>query len=93
MGAPRNRPLALECSVEAYPPPITYWLHGDRMILNGNETEENHINEKTRMYIYKKQFVINILPIIDEDFDDYHCVAKNSLGKGEASIRVYGKLK
>ena len=35
---------------------------------------------------------LNIIGVRREDFDDYRCVAKNSLGATDGKIRIHGSL-
>ncbi|GIX83930.1 hypothetical protein CEXT_90221 [Caerostris extrusa] len=61
---------------------------GGFMILSS--TGSNSLIIDTGIYKVQMRLIINNLR--PEDFGSYTCVAKNSLGETEGTIRLYGKL-
>ncbi|KAK5639556.1 hypothetical protein RI129_012048 [Pyrocoelia pectoralis] len=86
VGAPLGTSVTLECTVEAFPKPIYYWMaKPDHMLLSNDRLDigEQEISSfETRMYITVKNF-------IRRDVGSYRCISKNSLGLVESSVRLY----
>lgn len=91
LGSPIGGTLTLECLAEAQPRPITFWIRADANNVNGvmllpskrHRIETLHAGYTTHMRLLIHQ-------VSAEDIGQYRCVAKNSLGEAEGSIRVYG---
>ncbi|XP_044012516.1 lachesin-like [Aphidius gifuensis] len=85
LGGPVGKRITLECTVEAHPNTINYWqLNETGMLLDGPKYEirETRIGYKIKMTLVIKKFT-------QYDPGNYKCIATNSLGKGESSIRLY----
>lgn len=86
VGAPAGTDVTIDCHTEAYPRAISYWVFHEVMLLpskkHGTETAENS---------YRAHMKLTVRNLQAEDFGNYRCVSKNSLGETEGSIRLYGK--
>ncbi|CAD7086328.1 unnamed protein product [Hermetia illucens] len=86
IGAVEGRDISLECQSEAYPRSINYWTRerGEIVPQGGrfttNTTEEND---------YKVIMKLHISPVTVTEFGSYRCVAKNSLGDTDGTIKLY----
>ncbi|XP_012141765.2 lachesin isoform X2 [Megachile rotundata] len=84
VGAPAGTNVTIDCHTEAYPRAMSYWFLDDVMILS-NEKYTTEITENS----YRSYMKLTIRNIQKEDFGNYRCISKNSLGETEGSIRVY----
>lgn len=88
VGAPVNTDVLLQCNLESHPHSVTYWMkEGGIMVLSNNKYQI----EIQPTVVYKVQLKLHIKSLQPEDFGSYTCVAKNSLGETEGTIRLYGK--
>lgn len=80
--------VVLVCHIEAHPKSITYWTtaKGD-MIISGEKYDAVTSEESYRVFMRLKIRSVNA-----HDFGSYKCVAKNSLGETDGTIKLYGKL-
>jgi neurotrimin len=87
IGAPIGSDVKLECHTESSPRAIAYWVFNETMVLNTarHRTEEQHHSN------YKLDSRLLIKNLQREDFGNYKCLSKNSLGENEGSIMIYGK--
>ncbi|XP_071054229.1 lachesin-like isoform X1 [Onthophagus taurus] len=85
LGTPLRSDVLLSCHVEAFPNTINYWVKNrGEMLLNNskyNIREEKH-NYRTYMWLLIKNFS-------EYDVGTYNCIATNSLGKAEGTLRLY----
>jgi len=84
IGAPVNTQVTLECTTEASPKAITYWVFQDVMILM---SQRHHTHEEVEGYRLHSKLTIK--SVIEGDYGAYRCVSKNSLGETEGQIRLY----
>ncbi|KAE9538580.1 hypothetical protein AGLY_005679 [Aphis glycines] len=86
VGAPKGTEVKLECNVEAFPKSINYWVResGDMVI-----TSDKYQTNSTPKSIFEDQMVLTIKSVEKHDLGSYRCIAKNSLGEVESSIRLY----
>lgn len=88
VGAPAGTDVTIDCHTEAYPRAISYWVHDNVMLLPtkkyGTETMENS---------YRSHMKLTVRNLQTNDFGNYRCISKNSLGETEGSIRLYGTKK
>ncbi|KAI5745683.1 hypothetical protein M8J76_013413 [Diaphorina citri] len=86
VGAPIDTDVTLECYVEAYPKSINYWVRdqGDMVI-----SSERYEVESISRSIFDFKMRLTIKKITKYDLGSYKCIAKNSLGEVESSIRLY----
>ncbi|GIX84241.1 protein CEPU-1 [Caerostris darwini] len=87
VGAAVGADVSLDCNLESHPKSVTYWTRdgGGFMILSS--TKFNSLLIDTGIYKVQMRLIINNLR--PEDFGSYTCVAKNSLGETEGTIRLY----
>ncbi|XP_076066058.1 lachesin-like [Oratosquilla oratoria] len=88
IGSPYGKNLTLECNVEAFPKPITFWTYdNDEMIMSSSKfhvTEES--SESGGYSLRMTLMVVNFGP---KDPGAYTCNAKNSIGEVNSKITVY----
>ncbi|KAL5242060.1 hypothetical protein ACI65C_009469 [Semiaphis heraclei] len=85
VSAPLNTHVRLECFVESFPNSVNYWSHNKgEMILPGPKyfIEEVKTNYKVNMYL-------NIQNLDKNDLGTYRCLATNSMGHANSSVRVH----
>ncbi|XP_063912299.1 lachesin-like isoform X2 [Zophobas morio] len=85
VGAPLLSNVKLKCDVEAFPNSNNYWVkEHDEVLLNGFKytTQEKKSG-------YKVIMVLTIHNVSKTDIGTYSCVASNTMGKSEASVRIY----
>ncbi|KAJ8714428.1 hypothetical protein PYW07_002653 [Mythimna separata] len=85
LGAPLGTDVVLECTVEAYPNTINYWLKNrGEMLLDGPKYV---IGEERSSYRVMMKLTIRYFS--RSDIGTYNCVSTNSLGKSEGTLRLY----
>jgi hypothetical protein len=84
IGAPVNTQVTIECTTEASPKAITYWVFKEVMILR---SQRHHTEEEVEGYRLHSRLTIK--SVIEADYGAYKCVSKNSLGETEGQIRLY----
>ncbi|EEZ99076.2 lachesin isoform X1 [Tribolium castaneum] len=85
VGAPLYSNVKLKCDVEAFPNSNNYWVkEQDEVLLNGFKytTQEKRSG-------YKVIMVLTIHNVNKSDIGTYTCVASNTMGKSDASVRIY----
>ncbi|XP_060830052.1 lachesin-like [Bombus pascuorum] len=88
VGAPLATDVVLECFVEASPKSINYWIKNNDVMILSSQQHDVQIIEKSS---FELQMVLTIRNLQKDNMGTYQCVAKNSLGDVESSIRLYGK--
>lgn len=84
IGAPVSTQVTIECTTEASPKAITYWVFREVMILR---SQRHHTEEEVEGYRLHSRLTIK--SVIEADYGAYKCVSKNSLGETEGQIRLY----
>ena len=87
IGTPLGDEAILICNTEAFPISINYWTKDDDDALMASPKYDIANEEKS----YKVQMKLRIRDIEPSDFGSYKCIARNSLGSTEGSIKLYGK--
>ncbi|XP_055593714.1 neurotrimin-like isoform X1 [Uranotaenia lowii] len=85
VGAVEGQRMTLECHSEAYPKSINYWTRekGD-IVPQGGKYEPVLIDNA-----YKVVMKLSIKVVSHADFGAYKCIAKNSLGETDGTIKLY----
>ncbi|GFQ66636.1 noelin-2 [Trichonephila clavata] len=75
----------LECFVEAHPPAVNFWLHGESRHLENNwKYKIEQIDEG-----YRTHMILNITRVEPLDYGLYRCVSKNEKGKTLGIFTVF----
>ncbi|CAL1269479.1 unnamed protein product [Larinioides sclopetarius] len=86
VGAPVGTDVTLACNLESFPQSVTYWnRESGTMVLTNDKYNSVLLNKG----LYKVTMQLTIRNLKPEDFGAYTCVAKNSLGETEGTIRLY----
>ncbi|CAK9811834.1 Lac [Anthophora quadrimaculata] len=85
VGAPLGTDVVLECFVEASPKSINYWVKDNAMIISSQQHDVRTIVKSQ----FEVRMVLTIRNLQKHDVGTYKCLAKNSLGDVECSIRLY----
>ncbi|XP_075149588.1 dpr-interacting protein eta [Haematobia irritans] len=86
IGAVEGKGVTLECHSEAFPKAINYWTRekGD-IVPPGSKFTSN----VTEIGDYRSSVKLHINPLTASEFGSYRCVAKNSLGDTDGTIKLY----
>ncbi|XP_039431683.1 lachesin [Culex pipiens pallens] len=86
VGAPLGTDVSIECQVEASPKSINYWVKDTgEMIVS---SPKYHVQD-TPKSMYETKMSLTVRSFQKEDVGSYRCIAKNSLGEVDSSIRLY----
>ncbi|XP_055533084.1 lachesin isoform X1 [Wyeomyia smithii] len=86
VGAPLGTDVSIECQVEASPKSINYWVKDTgEMIVS---SPKYHVQD-TPKSLYETKMTMTVRSFQKEDVGSYRCIAKNSLGEVDSSIRLY----
>ncbi|KFB41814.1 AGAP001048-PA-like protein [Anopheles sinensis] len=86
VGAPLGTDVTIECQVEASPKSINYWVKDTgEMIVS---SPKYHVQDVTKS-LYETKMSMTVRSFQKEDVGSYRCIAKNSLGEVDSSIRLY----
>ncbi|KAG8192564.1 hypothetical protein JTE90_015199 [Oedothorax gibbosus] len=85
IGGSVSSTVVLECLVEAFPKSLNYWTRQDGTLLISGERHAVTVQENT----YKMHMKLTIRRLAKADFGTYTCLARNSLGTTEGTIRLY----
>ncbi|EEB10361.1 lachesin precursor, putative [Pediculus humanus corporis] len=86
VGAPLATDVALECYVEASPKSINYWVRDTGEMVISSDKYEVQIISKS---LFEVRMILLIRNFQRTDVGSYRCIAKNSLGEVDSSIRLY----
>ncbi|XP_073832192.1 dpr-interacting protein alpha [Musca autumnalis] len=86
VGAPLGTDVQIECHVEAYPKSINYWIKdtGEMIV---SSLKYHVLDLPTSMY--ETKMTLTVRKFQKDDVGSYRCIAKNSLGEVDSSIRLY----
>ncbi|XP_055615474.1 lachesin isoform X2 [Toxorhynchites rutilus septentrionalis] len=85
VGAPLGTDVSIECQVEASPKSINYWVKDTEMIVSSPKYQVQDITRS----LYETKMALTVRSFQKEDVGSYRCIAKNSLGEVDSSIRLY----
>uniref|UniRef100_A0A1A9ZDS4 Ig-like domain-containing protein n=1 Tax=Glossina pallidipes TaxID=7398 RepID=A0A1A9ZDS4_GLOPL len=86
IGAVEGKGVILECQSEAFPKSINYWTREKGEIVPPGG---KFIANVTEMGEYRNSMKLYINPLSMTEFGAYRCVAKNSLGDTDGTIKLY----
>lgn len=81
----------LECDIEAFPEPLTWWERDDGRMLETTSKYRMEIYDKRDMYKFKMR--LNITRINPQDYGSYHCGAKNIIDLTRGTLIVNDGVK
>ncbi|XP_036148587.1 lachesin isoform X2 [Monomorium pharaonis] len=87
LSSPLDTNVSLICLIEAYPRTINLWMRKEQVIMGGGRyeiREQWDPDEEWKMTIELK-----IRRLEKTDLGEYTCSASSSMGKAEATLRVY----
>nr|XP_040236516.2 lachesin isoform X3 [Anopheles coluzzii] len=86
VGAPLGTDVTIECQIEASPKSINYWVKdtGEMLV----SSPKYQVQDVTRS-LYEAKMSLTVRSFQKEDVGSYRCIAKNSLGEVDSSIRLY----
>ncbi|XP_071533200.1 lachesin-like isoform X2 [Panulirus ornatus] len=84
-GARMGTTALLECNTEAFPRSINYWTNYRGEMIAASTKYDTMTKEES----YKTYMRLVIHNLTKEDFNTYRCIAKNSLGETDGSIKLY----
>ncbi|KAL7030265.1 hypothetical protein ACKWTF_006596 [Chironomus riparius] len=86
VGAPLGTDVQIECHVEASPRSINYWIKdtGEMIVSSSKYIVQEHSKS-----LYEMKMTVIVKKFEKEDIGSYRCIAKNSLGEVDSSIRLY----
>ncbi|XP_058443565.1 lachesin isoform X2 [Malaya genurostris] len=85
VGAPLGTDVSIECQVEASPKSINYWVKDTEMIVSSPKYQVQDVAKS----MYETKMMMTVRSFQKEDVGSYRCIAKNSLGEVDSSIRLY----
>ncbi|CAK1544655.1 unnamed protein product [Leptosia nina] len=87
VGAPLGTDVTLECYVESSPKSINYWVRDSNdMVISSSKYEVT----TTMLSSFESRMTLVVRQLADADLGGYRCIAKNSLGEVDGTIRLYG---
>ncbi|CAH1125412.1 unnamed protein product [Ceutorhynchus assimilis] len=86
VGAMEGQMISLECHSEAFPKSINYWTRDDSRIISSQGTKYDPIFVDNT---YKVHMKLTIRNVTSNDYGSYRCIAKNSLGETDGTIKLY----
>ena len=92
VGAPLGGFVTFDCHTESQPKAISYWVRS-----SGHPTETDlvmlpsrKIHTEVSTNGYRTQMKLTILQLEAQDLGTYRCVAKNSLGEADGTVKLIG---
>ncbi|XP_039950790.1 limbic system-associated membrane protein isoform X3 [Bactrocera tryoni] len=87
IGAVENKNVTLECQSEAFPKSINYWTRERGDIVPPGSVK--YTSGVTEIGEYRNAMQLHISDLTQAEFGAYRCVAKNSLGDTDGTIKLY----
>ncbi|XP_048514417.1 lachesin-like [Athalia rosae] len=87
LGSPIGTDVTLRCLTEAFPKTINFWRRDGVVIMHGGKyeiKEEKNVEEE-----WKTTIELKIKGLEKADLGEYTCSATSSMGKAEATLRLY----
>ncbi|KAK0171171.1 hypothetical protein PV328_008926 [Microctonus aethiopoides] len=90
VGSQEGQIITLECHSEAFPKSINYWTRENNDIISsGDGKYEVSWSDNLHMDAYKTHMKLTIREVGPLDYGSYKCIAKNSLGSTDGTIKLY----
>lgn len=89
VGVPLGYNVTLECYTEAHPTSLHYWTRDSGQMLHDNSKYKAMSIQGVPSY--KVQMKLTIVDVSQTDYGVYKCVAKNSRGETDGTIRLYSE--
>ncbi|XP_067210646.1 lachesin-like isoform X2 [Linepithema humile] len=87
LSSPLDTNVSLICLIEAYPKTINLWMRKEQVIMSGGRYEIDERGDPDEEW--KTTIVLKIRRLEKTDLGEYTCSASSSMGKAEATLRVY----
>ncbi|XP_011269586.1 lachesin-like [Camponotus floridanus] len=87
LSSPLDTNVSLICLIEAYPKTINLWMRKEQVIMSGGRYEIDERGDPDEEW--KTTIVLKIRRLKKTDLGEYTCSASSSMGKAEATLRVY----
>ncbi|XP_029344335.1 neurotrimin-like [Acyrthosiphon pisum] len=87
VGVPLGYNVTLECYTEAHPTSLHYWTRDSGQMLH--DSGKYKAVSIQGVPSYKVQMKLTIVDVSHTDYGVYKCVAKNSRGETDGTIRLY----
>uniref|UniRef100_A0A2S2PQH1 Neurotrimin n=1 Tax=Schizaphis graminum TaxID=13262 RepID=A0A2S2PQH1_SCHGA len=87
VGVPLGYNVTLECYTEAHPTSLHYWTRDSGQMLH--DSSKYKAMSIQGVPSYKVQMKLTIVDVSQTDYGVYKCVAKNSRGETDGTIRLY----
>ncbi|XP_023336630.1 lachesin [Eurytemora carolleeae] len=88
VGKSQGEQATLECLTSGHPPPFHFWKRNGSFIVN--KTNKYSVVEYSGRGSERNTFSkLTIMDITEQDFGNYQCQAKNSLGETNGNIKLY----
>ncbi|KAK2704653.1 lachesin-like isoform X1 [Artemia franciscana] len=87
IGVPKGSKVIIECEIQSSPKPITFWTKdGEIIVTNQRLTlDETQISNHDYHYVLS----LRIQGFVPSDSGKYECHAKNVVGEGNGTIKLY----
>lgn len=89
VGVPLGYNVTLECYTEAHPTSLHYWTRDSGQMLH--DSSKYKAVSIQGVPSYKVQMKLTIVDVSHTDYGVYKCVAKNSRGETDGTIRLYSE--
>jgi len=89
VGVPLGYNVTLECYTEAHPTSLHYWTRDTGQMLH--DSGKYRAVSVQGAPSYKVQMKLTIVDVSHDDYGVYKCVAKNSRGETDGTIRLYSE--
>ncbi|KAK8788765.1 hypothetical protein V5799_021458 [Amblyomma americanum] len=88
VGTSVDTDVTLDCNLESHPRSVTYWIRGADRLIHQN-AKYSVVTMQHALYKVRMQLVIH--RIRPDDYGEYHCMAKNTLGETKGTVSLYGE--
>ncbi|XP_077512534.1 lachesin-like [Amblyomma americanum] len=86
VGTTVDTDVTLDCNLESHPRSVTYWIRDADRLIHQN-AKYSVVTMQHALYKVRMQLVIH--RIRPDDYGEYHCMAKNTLGETKGTVSLY----